>query len=133
MTVDRQRGAGLISTAAGVVVFLMFLVFAVQLLYGLYASSTITAVVHDAAQRAASPGAPPLETIEAEARADLGQVGEAASFDWAREDTDGDGVEDTVVLRVVADPPRFVPRSLGDSVGMGPIDRTVRVRLEALP
>lgn len=133
MTVHRERGAGLISTAAGVVVFLMFLVFAVQLLYGLYASSTVTAVVHDAAQRAAAPGAPPVGTIEADARASLGRVGEEASFEWAQEDTDGDGLADTVVLRVVADPPRFVPRSLGDGVGLGPIDRTVRVRLEVLP
>ena len=37
-------GAGLISTAAGVVVFLVFLLFAVQLLFGLYASSTVNAV-----------------------------------------------------------------------------------------
>ena len=49
-----DRGAGLISTAAGVVVFLVFLLFAVQLLFGLYASSTVTAVANDAAVRAAS-------------------------------------------------------------------------------
>lgn len=130
----RQRdeaGTGLISTAAGVVVFLMFLLLAVQLLYGLYAASTVTAVVHDAAQRAASPSAPPLATIEAEARANLGEVGDRATFDWAREDTDADGADDTIVLRVVADPPRFVPPSIGDGIGVGPIERTIRVRIEA--
>jgi hypothetical protein len=121
----------LISTAAGIVVFLMFLVFAVQLLYGLYASSTVTAVAHDAAQRAAISTAPPLPTIEAEARASLGRVGDDAEFTWERADADADGRPDTVVLRIVANPPRFVPRSLGDGVGLGPIDRTVRVRIEA--
>jgi len=125
-----DRGAGLISTAAGVVVFLMFLLFAVQLLYGLYASSTITAVAHDAAQRAASSAAP-LAVIEAEARSTLGRIGEEATFTWRIDDADADGVDDTVVLQVVADPPRFVPRSLGAGVGLGPVDRTVRVRMEA--
>jgi hypothetical protein len=131
VTSPPDRGAGLISTAAGIVVFLMFLVFAVQLLYGLYASSTVTAVAHDAAQRAATKTAPPLATIEAEARAQLGRVGDEAEFTWGQDDTDADGLPDTVVLRVVAAPPRFVPRSLGDGVGLGPIDRTVRVRIEA--
>lgn len=127
-----DRGAGLISTAAGMVVFLMFLVFAVQLLYGLYASSTVTAVAHDAAQRAATSSAPPLAVIEAEARDSLGEVGDEADFAWGEEDTDADGRADTVVLRVVATPPRFVPGSLGEGVGLGPIDRTVRVRIEAV-
>ena len=125
-----DRGAGLISTAAGVVVFLMFLLFAVQLLFGLYAASTVTAVANDAAQRAATASAPPLATVEADARATLGRIGEAADFAWSRDDTDGDGVDDTVVLRVIAVPPRFVPRSMGGAVGLGAIERTVRVRIE---
>ena len=126
-----DAGAGLISTAAGVVVFLMFLVFAVQLLFGLYASSTVTAVAHDAARRAAGHGAPSLSTIEADARSHLGRVGEGADFEWGTDDADGDGTADTIVLRVVATPPRLVPASLGRGVGLGPIDRTVRVRIEA--
>lgn len=127
-----ERGAGLISTAAGVVVFLMFLLFAVQLLFSLYASSTVSAVASDAAHRAAARDAPPLTVIEADARASLGRVGDAAAFDWATVDSDRDGTDDTLVLEVVADPPRFVPRSLGGSVGLGEIRRTVRVRLEEL-
>jgi hypothetical protein len=123
---------GAISTAAGVLVFLLFLVGAVQLLFSLYASSTVTAVANDAAMRAAGQGAPPLEAIEAEARATLGQIGEDATFTWATDDTDGDGADDTVVLRVEARPPRFVPRSIGDGLGFGEIDRTVRVRVEEL-
>ena len=71
----RDRGAGLLSTVAGVVVFLVFLLFAVQLLFGLYASSTVNAVANDAAARAASADAPPLDVIEAQARASLGEVG----------------------------------------------------------
>lgn len=125
-----ERGTGVISSAAGVVVFLVFLLFAVQLLFGLYASSTVTAVANDAAQRAATHGAPSLTDIEAEARSQLGQVGDDAEFTWTADDTDGDGQDDTVVLTVVAVPPRFVPRSIGDAAGFGEVRRTVRVRME---
>lgn len=127
---EPDRGAGLLSTAAGVVVFLMFLLFAVQLLFALYASSTVTAVTNDAAQRAAALNAPPLAIIEAEARDNLGQVGDDASFLWSAVDSDGDRRDDTVVLEVVATPPRFVPPSIGGAVGLGPVTRTARVRIE---
>ena len=112
------------------VVFLAFLLFAVQLLFGLYASSTVTAVANDAAVRAASADAPPLEVIEAEARRSLGEVGASASFVWRSDDSDGDGLADTVVLEVVARPPRFLPRSIGGAVGLDEIRRSVRVRTE---
>ena len=112
------------------VVFLAFLLFAVQLLFGLYASSTVTAVANDAAVRAASADAPPLEVIEAEARRSLGEVGASASFEWMTDDSDGDGLPDTVVLEVVARPPRFLPRSIGGAVGLDEIRRSVRVRTE---
>ena len=125
-----STGAGLLSTAAGVVVFLVFLLFAVQLLFGLYASSTVTAVANDAATRAASARAPSLEVIEAEARESLGQIGDEASFDWALDDADGDGEDDTVVLEVVATPPRLIPASIGGSIGLDEVRRVVRVRAE---
>ncbi len=125
-----DRGAGLFSSVAGVVVFLVFLLFAVQLLFGLYASSTVNAVTNDAAVRAASADAPPLEVIEAQARESLGEVGAAASFTWGSDDVDRDGRPDTIVLEVVAHPPRFIPRSVGGAIGLDEIRRTVRVRVE---
>jgi hypothetical protein len=127
-----ERGAGLLSTVAGVVVFLVFLLFAVQLLFGLYATSTVNAVANDAATRAAGADAPTLEVIEAQARANLGQVGDTATFTWSEDDVDRDGTPDTVVLEVVARPPRFVPPSIGGAVGLDEIRRTVRVRIEAV-
>jgi hypothetical protein len=125
-------GVGALSTAAGVLVFLLFLVGAVQLLFSLYASSTVTAVANDAAHRAAGRGAPAVDVIEADARRTLGEIGDEATFDWRTDDSDGDGADDTVVLRVVAHPPRFVPRSIGEGLGLTEVDRTVRVRLEEL-
>jgi hypothetical protein len=120
----------MISTAAGVLVFLLFLLFAVQLLFGLYATSTVTAVAHDAALRAAAAGAPPLERIEADARRSLGEVGSTAGFTWGLDDTDGDGAGDTVVLEIVAAPPRFLPASISTVIGQEEIRRVVRVRVE---
>lgn len=128
----QERGAGLLSSAAGVVVFLVFLLFAVQLLFGLYASSTVTAVANDAATRAASADAPGLELIEAEARQSLGEIGSSATFRWSTDDADGDGDDDTVVLEVVANPPRFIPPSIGGAVGLDEIRRVVRVRTEGV-
>jgi hypothetical protein len=54
-----DHGTGLLSSVAGVVVFLVFLLFAVQLLFGLYASSTVNAVANDAAVGGAAAPAPP--------------------------------------------------------------------------
>jgi Flp pilus assembly protein TadG len=132
MAARDDRGVGLLASAAGVVVFLMFLMLSVQLLFSLYASSTITAVANDAAQRAADANAPPLDVIEEEARATLGRIGDSATFGWSTDDADGDGLADTVVLDVVARPPRFVPASIGDGIGLGPLRRTIRVRVEEL-
>lgn len=123
-------GVGLLSTAAGVVVFLVFLMFTVQLLFGLYASSTVTAVANDAATRAASSQASSLAVIEAEARESLGRIGDQATFEWAVDDADGDGVDDTVVLEVVATPPRLIPASIGGAIGLDEVRRVVRVRAE---
>ncbi len=122
----------MLSTAAGVVVFLVFLLFAVQLLFGLYASSAVNAVANDAAVRAGAADAPPLAVIEAQARASLGEVGSGATFTWRADDADRDGTSDTIVLEVVARPPRFVPPSIGGALGLDEIRRTVRVRLEAV-
>lgn len=126
----RDAGVGAISTAAGVLVFLCFLLGAVQLLFSLYASSTVTAVANDAAQRAAAHGAPDLSLIEADARASLGSIGDEATFEWTLDDTDDDGNDDTVVLHVTAEPPRLVPPSIGNGLGFGVIDRTIRIRIE---
>jgi hypothetical protein len=124
------HGTGVISTASGVVVVIVFLMFAVQLLFGLYASTVVTAVANDAARRAASSGSADRGLIVDEARRSLGGVGETATFRWSDDDHDGDGVIDTVVLTVVARPRRFVPPSIGGRVGLDRIERTVRVRAE---
>ena len=125
-----DRASSLVALSGGVLVVLLFLTFAVQLLFGLYAATTVTAVANDAARRAAADGAPDRGAITSEARRALGRVGETASFEWGDVDADGDGAVDTVVLTIVASPPRFVPPSIGGQVGLDEIRRTAHARIE---
>ena len=124
-TARREAGTGLIGTVVGVTVFLLFLLFAVQMLVRLYATSALTAASFDAARRVAS--ADPASRVavaqaaEANARRGLGSFGrDHASFEWRQ--LDGD----QIVVEVRGRPPTFLP--LPGWIGL--IDRTIRVRTE---
>lgn len=123
-----ESGAGVISSVAGVLVFLLAMLFAVQVLYGLYATSVVTAVTYDAAKAVAGSEGGDAARAEAQRRAAgrLGRYGEEVSFDWGQSD------EEAVRLTVRARRPSFFPRELvGDSF-LGDIVRTVRVRTESV-
>jgi Flp pilus assembly protein TadG len=129
----RERGAGLFSTAFGFTVFLIFLLFTVQVLFGLYARTTVTAVASDLAQRAANEG-PDLTPARfddhvAEARRRLGRYGDDAEFRFALVDVDADGTDDTVAVTVDAALPILLPVRWS---GYSPTEfsRTMRARLE---
>jgi len=116
----------MVSSMLGVFVFLLLLLFAVQVLYGLYATSIVTAVTYDAAKAVAgSDGGDGAEAAAQRGATDqLGRYGRDVRFDWHGSD------DDVVRLRVEARRPSFFPRQLvGDSF-LGQIVRTVRVRRE---
>lgn len=121
------------ATAFGFTVFLIFLLFAVQVIFGLYARTTVTAVAADLAQRAANEGAELDEgrfaVYTAEARRRLGGYGDGASFRFAFADADGDGTDDTVAVTVDASLPILLPVRWS---GYSPTDfsRTMRARIE---
>lgn len=119
---DRERGAGLFSTAFGLAVLLFLLTVAVQILLNLHARSTVTTAVYDAAEMVATADGTAAQA-EAHARDVLGEVGDDASFEWAVTD-------DVVRLHVVAQAPRVVVPLLGSEIGPDRIDRTVTVRVE---
>jgi len=128
-----DRGAGLIGTIAGVLVFLGFLLFAVQLLINLYATSTATSAAFDGARLVAgsrtdhgSPEAVARARAEAERRMrdELGQLGDRVTFDWSASDGD------VVAVRIQGPVPRFLLPGLGGPLGFDHIDRTARVRVE---
>ena len=121
-----ERGAGLIATWAAFVVFLTFLLFAIQVLFHLYATSVVSGVGFDAARKVAGArGGQEAEVgAEQDARRALGHYGAGAVFDWTGTD------DDVVVLRIRARNPGFVPATLGRVAGFAEVDRTFRVRVE---
>jgi len=126
------------SISVGFLVFLMFLFFAMQVMFGLYATSTLRATLNDAASRAAAGGgtvtAAELDVLAAEAEASLGEMGRQPStvIELELVDEDGDGLGDVVVGRARAVPPRFVPPSMGGMIGFEQVTAGARVRVERL-
>ena len=122
----------MIGTAAGVAAFLLFLLFAVQLIANLYATSTVTAAGYDAARSVASasvdhdnPQAVAVAQQEAERhlRDLLGTMGRSAQLSWS---SDGDQIR----LHLVVNSPGIIPSSVRDTTGLRHIDRTFVVRIE---
>ena len=129
-----DAGTGLIATFAALVVFLGFLLFAVQLLVDLYASSATTDAAFDGARLVAGSRTghdDPEALAQAERRAEervrseLGGFGRKVSFDWTGTDAD------SVQLRVRGRAPRFLWPGLQGALGVDEVDRTVRVRVES--
>ncbi|HEX2699403.1 MAG TPA: hypothetical protein VHM89_04265 [Acidimicrobiales bacterium] len=121
-----QDGSGALSTILGAGVFLALLLFAVQVLVGLYATSVVNAATYDAAKAVAGSDGGPAAQLDAEAnaKAQLGGYGERVSFDWA-------GTTDDVVrLQARVPRPTFLPPALTGPAGLGDIVRTVTVRTE---
>jgi hypothetical protein len=126
---DGEVGAGLIGTVFGAAGFLVLLLFAVQLVLNLYATTVVTAVGFDAARivaggdagevgRATSQGA-----AESFARSLLGRYEEQGSLGmtWGYD-------ADTVSLRIEAThPTRLLPSV---TFPFQRVDRTITVRLE---
>jgi hypothetical protein len=133
--VDPERGSGLIGIIAGVSVFLAFLLFAVQLLINLYATSSVSDAAWDGARQVAgaridhrdpSSVARAEAAAEARMREELGRFSERVAFDWTGTDADA------VVVHVRGTNPRFGMPGLSGPLGFDRIDRSVLVRVEVL-
>ena len=129
-SVAEERGAGLVSTTTGVTVFLVLLLFAVQVLYNLYATSVVTAAAYDAARvvaGAAARGDPREAEQQGKARFRqlLGRYGtdQVETLDFS------ESTDDVVVLHVRSRNPSLLLGRVGRTA-FGVIDRRVRVRVE---
>lgn len=121
-----ERGGGPISIWIGFSVFLVMLLFAVQVLFNLYAASVVTAVSYDAARRVAGSDGGPTYIAEAEeqARQALGGYASRVTFDWSASN------DEEVVLRVQSDNPSILLPVAAGPAAFDRLDRTIRVRVE---
>ena len=128
-----ERGVGLIGSVAGLLVFLAFMLLAVQTLVALHARSAVTDAAYEGARAVAGARVDhgdPVAVAAAQAdagarvRSLLGRYGDSVELDWSGT------TADTVSLRVSARPPTFLWTALRGPTA--PIDRTVRVRVEEL-
>lgn len=128
-----ETGTGLFALSAGVLVFLGFLLFAVQLLIGLHARTSVHSAAFDGARMVATAPIDHRDSNQvraAEGRAEervrkmLGQMGHDATIDWSGT------TADAVALRVQVEPPRFLLPGLSSSIGSGHLDHTARVHVE---
>ena len=124
-----ELGAGVVGTVVGVLVFLVLVMFATQVLIGLYTTSVVTAATYDAAKAVAGADAGGEAAARADAednaRRQLGRFGDGVRFDWAVG-------ADALRLTVRARRPTLLPRALAGGTGLAEVVRTVRVRTEVV-
>ena len=116
-----ERGAGPIGAVVGVTAFLALLLFAVQLVLNLYATSVVTAAAFDGARIVAGSDGGPAAEAEAEAHVRELLDGHDLDLTWAY---DGD----VVALTVETDHPTSLLG--GMRLPYQRISRTVAVRWE---
>lgn len=117
-----ERGSGLVGAIVGVTAFLALLLFAVQLVLNLYATSVVTAVAFDGARivAGAEGGREAERVAEAHVREVLG--GHDLQLSWSYGD-------DVVALTVETEHPTSLLAGMG--LPYQRIRRTVEVRREA--
>lgn len=129
----QDRGAGLLSTSAGFLVFMLMLLAAVQIMFNLYATSLVTGAAYDAARQVASfdssadrcAGATAAEASFLASLGDYGAGGHA-SLQWTCTDPS------VVKARVQAQHPSILPKDLAGLSSLANLDRTIEVRVESL-
>lgn len=118
-----ERGTAVVGTLIGFLIFMVLLLFAVQVVVRLYATSALTTAATRAAETVASSPFPQasVAAAEQEARSQLGSfAANHTDFEW--KEVDGE----QVVLEVSATSPEFLPLV----PGWATITRTITVRTE---
>ena len=125
MTRGRDEiGTGLVATLAGVLVILLLVLLAVQVLFDLYARSAVTAAAFDAARVVAGADAGASQSsqgeAEGDARRELGDYGQRATFYWV---VDAEDVRLVVRVRNRS----VLPAVIAGPLGLDTVDRSVVV------
>jgi hypothetical protein len=122
-----EAGTGPISTVFGVAMFLGFLLLATQALVHLYASSTVSSAVFDAARRGAAEGGGGCSAAVTRARSLLGDYGQRDGVEVSCSETTG-----SLQLTFRGPTPANLVGGFGATMGRGGIERTATVRLEGI-
>ncbi|MFT7646503.1 MAG: hypothetical protein ACI8Y4_001238 [Candidatus Poriferisodalaceae bacterium] len=117
-----EEGSGLIPLTWGLLMFFMLLFLAVQIVINMYATSTVSALGHDAARRAAGAGATPAAMSDAESWF-VGQLGDSVTVESIAWDRSGGSLS----LSISVSPPNLMIGRIGL---LDPIERTYSVRIE---
>lgn len=120
----RDDGSAGITAVFGVAVFLTFVLFTVQALLHLFATSTVSAAAFDAARSAAAEDGRTCGQAEAAAIDLLGDYGAEAAITCART------AEDVVVAITAPSPSPLLRGFFGAAFDLGDITREARVRIE---
>ena len=123
-----DRGAAMVGTTAGVLVFLLLLFAAVQILFNLYATSMVTSAAHEAARHVAGY-ASATDRCAAVGDAEAGFVDALGEYGNATLTWDCAG-PDVVSVRIVAEHPTVLPARMAGLVDLARMDRTIVVRIE---
>lgn len=131
-----EQGDGVLSTFVGVLMFLVFLLFTVQVTTHLHATTVVTTAAFDSARLASAadpaaracavPSAASLERASAHFTDLVGGLADHAAVTWA-------GTTSTeVVLSVAVTSPARLLNGTGVVTGLDRIERTVRLRRECV-
>ena len=119
---------------AGMLVFLAFMLFAVQLLTNLYATSVVTSVAQDGVRQVALAGSDATSTgqLAREMARQEGRMRDLLGGHERRVDFEWDLTVDQVELTLETDNPSFLLRSLGGTLPFSDVERTVTARIERI-
>lgn len=118
-----EAGVGLVSSVAGIIVFLAFLLFAAQVLVHLFATSYVNAAAFDAARLASGSAGNAVQAREHGMDVLGGFAGRVSTFDVAV------GAQ-SVTVHVQARSPALLPATFGRVFNTSSIDRRVTLRRE---
>jgi len=114
-----DRGSGIVGMSFGLLFFFIFLVFAVQVTYNLYATSVMTSLALDAARDVAERDGLTIAEATAEFREHVGPEAQFSLVDNG----------DTVVATIEWETKSLLP-ALSDARAFGVLDRSFVVRVE---
>ena len=118
-----EAGVGLVSSVAGILAFLAFLLFAAQVLVHLFATSYVNAAAFDAARMASGSAGDAAQAREHGLEVLGSYAPRVSTFDVAVGD-------EQVTVHVQARSPALLPAMFGRVLGTASIDRRVILRRE---